>query len=120
MSAPIDDEFFITLPSNATKGSRAVNRPSRYETRLAHPLRLDGVWEAALINFTYPHEWTCLDRDYCFTIAYPPPGEKLTGEPGSDFNKEQPLQYKRWAEFLLQEDLNLLDDRLARRLLHFI
>ena len=38
MSAPIDDEFFITLPSNATQGSPAGNRPSRYETRLAHPL----------------------------------------------------------------------------------
>ena len=95
MSAPIDDEFFITLPSNATQGSPAGNRPSRYETRLAHPLRFDNVWEAALINFTYPHEWTCLDRDYRFTIAYPAPGEKLAGEPGSDFNEEQPLQYER-------------------------
>ena len=120
MSAPIDDEFIITLPSNATQGSPAGNRPSRYETRLAHPLRLDGVWEAALINFTYPHEWTCLDRDYRFTIAYPAPGEKLTGELGSDFNEEQPSQYERWAEFLSQEDLNLPDDRLACRLLHFI
>ena len=119
MSAPIDDEFFITLPSNATQGSPAGNRPSRYETRLAHPLRLDGVWEAALINFTYPHEWTCLERDYRFTIAYPAPGEKLTGEPGSDFNQEQPLHYERWTEFLSEEDLNLPDDRLARRLLHF-
>ena len=63
MSALINDEFFITLPSNATQGSPAGNRPSRYETRLAHPLRLDGVWEAALINFTYPHEWSCLERD---------------------------------------------------------
>ena len=115
MSAPIDDEFFITLPTNATQGSPAGNRPSRYETRLAHTLRLDGVWEAALINFTYPHEWTCLGRDYRFTIAYPAPGEKLTGEPGSDFNDEQPLQYERWPEFLSQEDLNLPDDRLARR-----
>ena len=52
MSAPIDDEFFITLLSNATQGSPTGNRPSRYETRLAHPLRLDGVWEAALINYT--------------------------------------------------------------------
>ena len=87
MSAPIDDEFFIPLPSNATQGSAAANRPSRYEIRLAHPLRLDGVWTAALINFTYSHEWTCLDRDYHFTIEFPATGEKLTGKPGSYFNK---------------------------------
>ena len=119
MSAPIDDEFFITLPSKATQGSLAGNRPSRYETRLAHPFRLDGVWEAALINFTYPHEWTCLERDYRFTIAYPAPGEILTGQPGADLNQEQPLEYDRWPELLSQDDLNLPDDRLARRLLNF-
>ena len=119
MSAPIDDEFFITLPSNATQGSPAGNRPSRYETRLAHPLRLDGMWEVALINFTYPHEWTYIERDYRYTIAYPAPGEQLTGKPGADLNEEQPLHYERWPEFLSQGDLNLPDDRLARRLLHF-
>ena len=119
MSAPIDNEFVITLPSNATHNSPAGNRPSRYETRLAHPLRLDGVWKAALINFTYPHEWSSLERDYHFTIPYPAAGEKLSGEQGTDFNEEQPLHYERWAEFLLQENLNLPDTRLARRLIHF-
>ena len=89
MSAPIDDKLLITLPRTATHSSPRGNRPSRYETRLAHPLGLDGVWEAALINFTYPHEWTCLDRDYRFTIAYPAPGEKLIGEPGINFNEER-------------------------------
>ena len=77
------------------------------------------MWETALINFTYLHEWASVERDYRFTIRYPAPGEKLTGEQGADLNEEQPLQYERWPEFLFQDDLNLPDDRLACRLLHF-
>ena len=77
------------------------------------------MWEAALIKLTYPRECTCLERDYRFTIPYPAPGEKLTGEPGTDFIEEQPLHYEQLAEFLMQNDLNLPDDRLVRRLLHF-
>ena len=80
MSVINEDEMVITLPSVPTQGSAAANRPSRYETQLAHPIRLDGVWVAALVNFTYPHEWNCLASDYRLTIAYPAPGLKLTRE----------------------------------------
>ena len=119
MSAPIEDEFLITLPSNIPEASASSNRPSRYETRLARPLRLDGVWEAALINFTYPHEWTCLKRDYRFTIAYPAPGEKLTGGASTDVNEKQPLDYVNWESQIPEEDLKLPDKNVARRLINF-
>ena len=96
MSEPSEDEFLVTLPSNVPEASAFVNRPSRYETRLARPMRLDGAWEAALINFTYPHEWSCLKRDYRFTIAFPAPGEKQFGSAGMDLNEKQPLDYMDW------------------------
>ena len=119
MSAVNEDEMLITLPSVSTQGSAAANRPSRYETGLAHPIRLDGVWEAALVNFTYPLEWTCLSSDYRFTIAYSAPGEKLTGEVALDLEADQPMEQEIWPQFLSSDDLELCNDRLSRRLLHF-
>ena len=86
---------------------------------LLRPLRLDGVWEAALINFTYPHEWTCLKRDYRFTIAYPAPGEKLTGRASTDLNEKQPLDYVNWESQIPEEDLKLPEKNVARRLINF-
>ena len=76
------------------------------------------MWEGALIYFTYPLEWTCIDRDYCFIIVYQALNEKLTGEPGTNLNEEQPLDYERWPEFFTEVELNLPDDRLACRLLN--
>ena len=119
MSAPNEEKFIITLPSNVPEASAIGNRPSRYETRLARPMRLDGAWEAALINFTYPHEWTCLKRDYRFTIAFPAPGEKQYGSAGTDLEWKQPLEYLNWHTQLSEEDLHLPDKNIARRLLHF-
>ena len=119
MSAPNDDEFLITLPSNVPGKAAAGNRPTRYETRLARPLRLDGAWEAALMNFTYPHEWTCLLRDYRFTIAYPARGASLVGSPGGDLSQEQPIDYLEWHEHLSEADLRLPEKSLALRQLHF-
>jgi hypothetical protein len=91
MSVPNEYEILITLPSNVPEAWALGNRPSRYETRLARPTRLDGVYEAALIKFPYPHEWTCLKRDYRFTIAFPALGEKQFGSAGMDLNEKQPL-----------------------------
>ena len=119
MSAPMDDEFLITLPSNVPGKAAAGNRPTRYETRLARPLRMDGAWEAALMNFTYPHEWTCLLRDYHFTIAYPAPGTPLVGSAGSDVSQEQPIDYLEWHEHLSEADLRLPEKSIALRQLHF-
>ena len=56
MSVLNEDEMLITLHCVPTQGSAAANRTSRYETRLAQSIRLDGVSVAALVNFTYPHK----------------------------------------------------------------
>ena len=58
----LGDEFQITLASNVA--SNAQNKPNDFETALAKPLDLPGDWEVAVIDHSYPHNWTNLDRAY--------------------------------------------------------
>ena len=44
------------------------NKPSLYETELAKLLELPGEWDVALINSSYPHNWTNLDKSYPYFI----------------------------------------------------
>ena len=53
-------------PSNEEGNSR--NKPSLYETELAKPLKLPGEWDVALINISYPHNWTNLEKSYPYFI----------------------------------------------------
>ena len=61
------DEFQITLASNVTSNKR--NKPAAFETALAKPLDLPGEWEVALIDLSYPHNWTNLDKSYSYIIV---------------------------------------------------
>ena len=61
------DEFQITLASNVTSNKR--NKPAAFETALAKPLDLPGEWEVALIDLSYPHNWTNLDKSYSLIIV---------------------------------------------------
>ena len=60
------DEFQVLLPSNV-KGN-IKNTPNLYETELAKPLDLPGELDLALINISYPHNWTNLDKSYPFFL----------------------------------------------------
>ena len=60
MSA-VKKEFQVTLPSNVPGPS--TNKPGAYETTLASPLELDGTWEVALMDITYPHTWLDLEKE---------------------------------------------------------
>ena len=50
-----NSEFQVTLASNVL--SDAKNSPNSFETKLARPVDLNGDWEVALIDITFPHEW---------------------------------------------------------------
>ena len=60
------DEFQVLQPSNVKGNPR--NKPSLYETELAKPLDLPGEWNVALINISYPHNWTNLDKSYQYFL----------------------------------------------------
>ena len=54
--------------------SRATNEISRpsFETALAKPLDMPGEWEVALIDLSYPHNWTNLDKPYSLVVIDKP------------------------------------------------
>ena len=62
----VSDEFQVLLPSNV-KGN-PKNKPNPYETELAKPLDISGKWDVALINISYPHNLTNLDKSYQFFL----------------------------------------------------
>jgi hypothetical protein len=68
MSLP--EEFQVTLASNVTSNKR--NKPVVFETTLAKPLDLPGEWVVALIDLSYPHNWTNQDKNYHVVILPEP------------------------------------------------
>jgi len=56
------DEFQITLLSNVKSNPR--NHAAEFETQLAKPIELNGQWEVALMDLSYPHNWVTLKDDY--------------------------------------------------------
>ena len=47
-----NDNFYVTLPSN----SSAENKLADFTTVLSEPLRLEGEYEVALVQMTYPSQ----------------------------------------------------------------
>ena len=62
----LSDEFQVLLQSNVKDNTR--NKPNLYQTELAKPLDLPREWDVALINISYPHYWTNLDKSYPFFL----------------------------------------------------
>jgi len=84
----LGEEFQVTLASNVTSNKR--NKPTAFETTLAKPLDLPGEWEVALIDLSYPHNWTNLDKDYHVVILTSPEDnaeDKLDPDDVREFDK---------------------------------
>ena len=62
----MSDGFQVLLSSNVKNNPR--NKPNLYETELAKPLDLPGKYDLALINISYPHNWTNLVKFYQFFL----------------------------------------------------
>ena len=60
----------MLLPSYAKGNSR--NKPNLYETELAQPLDPPGDWDVALINISYPHNWTNLNKSQQYFLLRQP------------------------------------------------
>ena len=60
----MDDNFYITLPSNEFSSEYPHNKNSHYFTSLPKPIDLlPGEWEAALVEIHYPHNWYSFDDE---------------------------------------------------------
>ena len=58
-----ENEFQLTLPSNASITFSPDNKPANYTTTLPSPISLEGEWEVALIDIQYPHNWMNITND---------------------------------------------------------
>jgi len=67
MSMP--DEFQINLLSNVKSNPR--NQSAEFETQLAKPIELNGQWEVALMDLSYPHNWVTLKDEYYMALLTP-------------------------------------------------
>ena len=59
------NNFYVTLPSNASMDIHPDNAISHYTTRLRQPLDLDGKWEVALVEASVPTRWTNVKAGDC-------------------------------------------------------
>jgi len=63
----LGNEFQVCLPSNVFGND--TNTPGKYETTLARPLDLNGSWECALIDITYPNSWFNIENECIVLIS---------------------------------------------------
>jgi hypothetical protein len=54
--------FYVTLPSNGSKDVYPNNKPNSYKNQFPRALQLDGEWEVALTELTYPGTSMSIDR----------------------------------------------------------
>ena len=78
---PLQSNYFQVLLLSNVKGNPR-NKPNLYETKLAKPLDLPGEWDVALIDISYPHNWTNWDKSYqYFLLRLPNEGVDSEFEP---------------------------------------
>ena len=52
-----DNDFFITLESNADLDNHPNNTQNKFKVTLASPIELQGQWETGLAQLIFPHSW---------------------------------------------------------------
>ena len=67
--------FYITLPSNASQDIFKANTISDFGMDLAWTIDLEGEWEVALTEISYPHSWLNLPRDDAYFLWRTKPKE---------------------------------------------
>ena len=63
------DQVQVLLASNVNGNPR--NKPSLYKMKLAKPLKVLGEWNVALINISYSHNWTHLNKISPYLLLKP-------------------------------------------------
>ncbi|KAK2181415.1 hypothetical protein NP493_399g00022 [Ridgeia piscesae] len=52
-----ENDFYLTLPSNASLDLHPDNTLTRYATALPQQIILSGQWECGLVEMQYTHSW---------------------------------------------------------------
>lgn len=67
------NEFYITLPSNASMDHFPDNKAGAFKTRLAQHIHLRGRWEVAVAEIHYPRTWKNIQAPLSFTVYWRKP-----------------------------------------------
>ena len=62
------DQFYVTLPSNASMKTYPNNSVSDYKTLLPNRVELTGNYEVGLVDFSYPVSWHNVGPNEFFQI----------------------------------------------------
>jgi hypothetical protein len=62
------DQFYVTLPSNASMKTYPTNSVSDYKTLLPNRVELTGNYEVGLVDFSYPVSWHNVGPNEFFQI----------------------------------------------------
>lgn len=57
MDSEVDNNFYVTLPSNSSAEYFPQNTQSSFRTKLSHPLVLNGEWDVGLSEVFIPRSW---------------------------------------------------------------
>lgn len=66
MYGPKDGGFYITLPSNASHNVFKDNTSDNFRVDLAQHIDLDGQWEVAVTEISYPHTWYNIPQEEAY------------------------------------------------------
>src|SRR5258706_1246474 len=73
MSFKNKDNFYVTLPSNASAEKFRKNTLSNFTVMVPTPLELTGNWEVALTEIHYPKRWRNIFEEDKFILHFPLP-----------------------------------------------
>ena len=71
------NDFYLTLPSNASMKMHPDNALAHYITDLPQRIDLTGEWECGLAEIQYPHTWynVRVDDSWFFINEHEPVGQ---------------------------------------------
>lgn len=100
------DDFHMILPSNASMNYFPQNTPSRYRTKLAHPISLNGVWECALAEATIPGRFFTIQENY--NDSYEVKRKVLVQQKTLEYEINIPLYNESNDDFFIGLNLNIM------------
>lgn len=59
----MNDQFYLTLPSNSSTVYYPDNTVANYKTQLSRAVQLPGVWEVAVVEVHFPCSFLTVDND---------------------------------------------------------
>jgi hypothetical protein len=66
----MNNNFPLTLTSNASMKIFPGNVPGNYKTKLSTPLNLDGPWECTIMDVQLPYRWYNIEKDMHFSLSF--------------------------------------------------